>query len=114
MRPETGGLIGCGFLLHVILFPPAALLLANVSRVFAHFAHQNQDFLRLTSSFAISRRHTGVKVSRFRCVNARAPQHSCSERSIKAKVFVMRPQTRATVKKLKIVEDFEILMKSEN
>ena len=102
------------FLLQVILFPPAALLLANVSRVFAHFAHQNQDFLRLTSSFAISCRHTGVKVSRFLWVNARAPKPSYSESSSKVKVFVMRPRTRETVKKFKIVMDFQILMKSKN
>ena len=52
------------FLLQVILFPPAALLLANVSRLFGGLAHRNQDFSRLTNSFAISCRHTGVKVSR--------------------------------------------------
>ena len=32
------------FLLQVLLFPPAALLLANVSRLFRGLAHRNQDF----------------------------------------------------------------------
>ena len=32
------------FLLQVILLPPSALLLANVSRLFGRLAHQNQDF----------------------------------------------------------------------
>ena len=102
------------FLLQVILFPPAALLLANVSRVFGHLAHQNQDFSRLTSSFAISCRHTRDGVSRYPCVKARAPSFSYSESSSGIKVFVMRPQTRENVKKSKIDKDLNIFMKSEN
>ena len=82
------------FLLQVILFPPAALLLANVSRVFKHLTHQHHDFSRLTSSFAISCRHTGVKVSRFVCVKARALAPSCSESSSKRKVGVMETKIK--------------------
>ena len=90
------------FLLQVILFPSAALLLSKVSRLFKCLAHQNQAFSRLTNSYAISCRHTGVKVSRFLWLKAEAPAPSYSESCSGVKVFVMRPQTRETVKKSKI------------
>ena len=93
------------FLLQVILFPSAALSLSNASRLFRRLAHRNQDFSRLANSFAISCRHTGVKVSRCPWVKARAPAPSYSESSSGVKVFVMRPQTRKSVFLWKFAQD---------
>ena len=60
------------FLLQVIFFPPVAILLANMSRVFILLAHPNQDFSRMHSSFASSCRQNRVTVSRFLWIKARA------------------------------------------
>ena len=96
------------FRLQVILLPSAALWLSNVSRLFIRLAHRNQDFLRLTSSFAISCRHIGVKVSRFRWVKARAPAPSYRNKSSKRKDYCIK--TKMKYRDLgKILKNHEIL-----